>query len=87
MDDEGKRLEQRLDQIGATLRELAQTSVKLESRIAIIHQELQRSATQQHRLGINQESAKLAASRHETELKSLKGGIEALREVVEKIDP
>lgn len=50
------RIEGRLDEIAAAVGAVA-------DRLETMQQEAQRSATQLHRLGLNQESAKLAAER------------------------
>lgn len=82
MSQNGQKIEKRLDQVEVILKQLVQSSIKLESRVEIIQQDLQRSATQLHRLGINQESAKLSAQRHEAGLKSVKNSIDELRNAV-----
>lgn len=66
------------------LRRLASTLATIESRISIMHDEHQRSATQMHRLGVNQEASKLAARRHERTLETLSNEMAALRRALER---
>ncbi len=66
MTDKTPSLEQRLDRLEQGQERLLASLTAIESRIEIMHQEFQRTATTVSRFSLAQESAKLASQRLES---------------------
>ena len=63
--------EERIIKMEAALEQILATTIKLESRIDILRQEFQRTSTNIYRLGVNQESGKTVAGRHQSVLSEI----------------
>ncbi|MEM8772521.1 MAG: hypothetical protein AAGD92_12805 [Pseudomonadota bacterium] len=69
-------------EIEARLEKLSTGLDAVASRLEIMQEEAQRSATQLHRLGLNQESAKLAGQRRDALLKEIGEALGQINEVL-----
>ena len=82
MSEDYKSLEAQLSRIEQGLSSLAASTLAIADRFETLQQEFQRSATQLHRLGLNQESAKLAAQRQEKSLNDVAAALAAIEKAL-----
>lgn len=84
MSDDNAPLKEKLDQLEAVLSGLASSTLAIADRVELLRQECGRSAAQIQRLGLNQESSKVAAQRREDALRAISDELAAIRSVLEK---
>ncbi len=83
MSDENAQIQEKLDRIEAAISSLTSSTRAIFDRIDLLHQEFGRSASQLQRLGLSQESAKIAAQRRDQSLAKITEELAAIRSALE----
>jgi septal ring factor EnvC (AmiA/AmiB activator) len=84
MTDKTPSLEQRLEQLEQGQAKLLEMLTAIDSRIEILHQEFQRTATTVSRFSLAQESAKLHNQRLESFVSEVRGKLTKLAAALDK---
>ncbi len=83
MSDDNAAIEEKLDRLETALASLASSTLAIADRIDVLGQEFSRSAAQLQRLGLNQESSKLAGQRRDQSLKRIADELASIKNALE----
>ncbi len=83
MSDDNAALAEKLDRIEAAVANLASSTLAIADRLDILQQEFARSAAQLQRVGLNQESFKLAGQRRDKSLADIAEALAAINRALE----
>lgn len=84
MADENRALMEKLDRLESAVSSLASSALEIGDRLELLHQEFSRSAAQLQRVGLNQESFKLAGQRRDDALKQITAELSRIKAALEK---
>jgi|GEM_PF-6478431 len=84
MADENRVLMEKLDRLESAVAALASSTTEIGDRLDLLHQEFSRSAAQLQRVGLNQESFKLAGQRRDDALNKITAELSRIKAALEK---
>ncbi len=86
MSNDNAALSEKLDRIEAVVSDLASSTLAIADQQSLLQQEFARSAAQLQRVGLNQESFKLAGQRRDKSLAEIADALRAIRRALENAE-